>query len=78
MSEALSQYRRLQDDLYQVRLLGLRFGEDLLEKAEDAVLDHMDGVWEKLGAEEKSLIQSEPPRCWPDAGAAGLATLPEK
>jgi hypothetical protein len=61
MTEALLRYRELERRLWLARLR--HAGEDSAE--EEALLDDMEDAWAKLANEERLLLNSEGPVCWP-------------
>ena len=58
MSEALKRYRDLERRLVYTRWINLGYESP----EEDALLEEMDGVWWELTAEEREMIDREPPR----------------
>jgi hypothetical protein len=61
MSKNLANYRQL-----ELRLWMTRWSNEGKESAEeDAIFDDMDDVWMALSEDERALLESEGPRCWP-------------
>lgn len=58
MTEALVRYRELENELVFVRWVN----RGMESEAEDHLLDKMEQAWWELDAEERRLLQSEPPR----------------
>jgi hypothetical protein len=56
-SKTLEEYRNLQDQLYQTRSKS-----PINEMGEDAILDKMDVIWDKLTQKERNLLDAEPAR----------------
>lgn len=67
---SLAEYRVLEKRLFECRCHNAT-GSD----AEDPILDEMDGVWQDLTDEERALLDSEPPRCWPKAKIVAVGTV---
>ena len=61
MTKNLAQYRQLEKRLWMTRW---RYqGEESAE--EDTTLDEMENTWMNLSEDERVLLRSEGPRCWP-------------
>ncbi|MGM0579015.1 MAG: hypothetical protein ACQEXJ_25065 [Myxococcota bacterium] len=72
MSRSLDRYRELEDELVYIRWLH----QGLESDEEDELLDEMDAVWRDLTAQERALVDAEPPRSLVRSpGAPGTARL---
>jgi hypothetical protein len=58
MSEALNRYRNLERRLVYTRWINLGYESP----EEDGLLEAMDDVWWELAAEEREMIDREPPK----------------
>jgi hypothetical protein len=71
ISTLLERYRELERELRYLRTV---FGNDDPPGC-DALLDEMESLWERLPAQERAVLNAEPPQTWPEDGAEELTDV---
>ncbi len=59
MRDAIDAHHRLEEHLYRLRLLRDLRDPEFRPEFEDAVLDEMDALWCRMGAEDRRVLEGE-------------------